>query len=390
MTFDCQKIVRELEKQGKALYEEGDYEGAKDAYSAALAIDPEGADISITMNLAACYIELFQLAIAQNLLERVVKQHPDNERAHYYLGILLLLQGNFERGWTEYEWIENIHNKINSLPSQHKWKGGSLQGKNIVLWDEQGFGDSLQFIRFAPMLKLLGGQVFLDIKPPLRRLIKGNPHLGLVMDSETSVQTHWWSRLMSLPKILNCNTPESIPRKVPYINPLPEIEAPKVVLSTPKRKIGLVWQGNPQNVKDSIRSIGLSQYRPLFNVEECTFFSLQHISCAAEAAQSGLTDRIVDLAQEIEDFADLASIIAQLDLVISVDTAVAHLAGAMGKPVWVLVPFMPDWRWLLERQDSLWYPTMRLFRQTSRHDWVSVITEMSKRLAGGHSPLFEV
>jgi tetratricopeptide (TPR) repeat protein len=385
-----QSTIVELSKRGESCYQHGDFEEAKIAYAQAYSLNPQNLDLCL--NLAACHFELGELEEARQLFEKAITLQPDNTKAHYYLGMILLLCGELKRGWKEYEWISTTLNKFQQLPINLKWEGQSLTDKNIILWDEQGFGDTIQFIRYAPMVASLGAKVFLDVKSPLRRLFQANPSLGIVMDNQTSVQMHYWSRILSLPKLFGCEL-DHIENQIPYINPPSEAIVPPVLAKASKFKIGLVWKGSPDNSRNAIRSMELSLLQSLLLSSNCSFFSLHNQSCQEEIEAMALSDVIVDLADFIEDFADLAVIIEHLDLIITVDTAVAHLAGAMGKPVWVLLPFVPDWRWLLERQDTPWYPTMRLFRQPQRGDWESVIAQVQAKLVEvlqGESPLFPV
>lgn len=388
---DLQKIALGVNKigtdatpfalKGLSARDSKDYEAAVTDLSLALVLDASGLNTTLLHNLANAYMRLNKVELAEVLYRKSVGLNPDSPEAHWSVGMCQLLLGNFDRGWKEYAWIARKPQKFKTLPENMLWQGQSLVGKKIVLFDEQGFGDTLQFLRFAPLIRQLGAEVYLEIKPQLRRLISANPHLGKVMDVQenTTVNAHFWQRLMGLPGLFNCNL-ASIPVNIPYIHGLPDIPVPPAVASANGFKVGLLWQGSPTNARDKDRSIPLRQYLPLFAVEGCHFFSLQHLSCAEESTALGLDDRLVDLSPQISDFADLSSAVAGMDLVITVDSAVAHLAGAMGKPVWTLIPFNPDWRWLLVREDSPWYPTMRLFRQQSSRDWAEVVHRVASHL----------
>ena len=291
--------------------------------------------------------------------------------------------GRFEQGWPGYEWRWKCK-EFGSLPPFQPplWDGSSLDGRTILVHAEQGLGDTLQFIRYVPSLHQRGGRVILMCQPPLVRLLTRSPGIERLLahgDPVPEFDVH--TPLLSLPRLLG-TTLESVPADVPYLEAEPQlVEAWRHRLgSYPGFKVGIVWQGNPKFRLDRLRSIPLAQFAPLARVPGVHLFSLQKGPGAEQLA--AVTDRfpVTDLGRRLDDFMDTAAVLKNLDLVISVDTAIAHLAGALGIPVWVALPFAPDWRWLMGREDSPWYPTMRLFRQTRPGQWEDVFHHIAEAL----------
>ena len=291
--------------------------------------------------------------------------------------------GRFEQGWAGYEWRWKCK-EFGSLPPFQPplWDGSFLDGRTILVHAEQGLGDTLQFIRYVPSLHQRGGRVILMCQPPLVRLLTRSPGIERLLahgDPVPEFDVH--TPLLSLPRLLG-TTLESVPADVPYLEAEPQlVEAWRHRLgSYPGFKVGIVWQGNPKFRLDRLRSIPLAQFAPLARVPGVHQFSLQKGPGAEQLA--AVTDRfpVTDLGRRLDDFMDTAAVLKNLDLVISVDTAIAHLAGALGIPVWVALPFAPDWRWLMGREDSPWYPTMRLFRQTRPGQWEDVFHHIAEAL----------
>src|SRR4028118_2391348 len=260
---------------------------------------------------------------------------------------------------------------------QPVWDGKDLQGKTILLCPEQGLGDAIQFIRYADLVKQKGGRVIVWCEPQLQRLFAQVSAIdGLIVNPEDAPDFQVRAQLMSLPHLLG-TTLETVPAKVPYVAPPPgwEFSLP----NTPNLKVGIVWSGNPKNSENNVRSIPLELLTKLLDIPGANFYSLQKEMTADEIA---LLEQmpVTDLSSYLHDFADTAAAISALDLVISVDTSVAHLAGALGKPVWIFLCFVPDWRWMLQREDSPWYPTVRLFRQQKAGDWDGVCDRIKAAL----------
>jgi len=259
-----------------------------------------------------------------------------------------------------------------------------LNGRAILLHCEQGIGDAIQFIRYAPLVASRGGRVIIECPPGLTRLFQNSNNLGQIITKGKPLPLFdLQCPLMSLPLAFKTDL-QSIPAAVPYLFPDPKLVetwGAKLKPSSGKRKIGLVWAGSPTFRIDRYRSMPISKLAALTFVKDADFYSLQKNSSAPPIDLSIAGIELIDLTAELNDFADTAALISNLDLVIGVDTAVVHLAGAMAKPVWLLVPFNPDWRWMLNRPDSPWYPTMRIFRQTKLGDWDSVMQNVSEVLA---------
>jgi hypothetical protein len=259
-----------------------------------------------------------------------------------------------------------------------------LEGRTILLHAEQGFGDVIQFIRYLPLVEQRGGRIIVECQAELQRLFQTTAErCQIVIRGQPLPAFDLHCPLLSLPRAFGTAL-ANIPGTEPYL----QADAEQVGRWQRRLgefdsmvKVGLAWAGSPTHKKDRNRSMKLARLAPLGQAPGVRFFSLQKGATAAQAKTPPPGMDLVDWTEELKDFADTAALIANLDLVIAVDTAVVHLAGAMGKPVWTLLPFVPDWRWLLEREDSPWYPTMRLFRQNSWGDWDSVITRVADALS---------
>jgi tetratricopeptide (TPR) repeat protein len=333
--------------------------------------------------LAYALAELGQLQQAADHFRLAIRSNPDFADPHYNLSLLWLLQGDFELGFAEYEWRLQIKELgIQAVPSP-RWDGRRLDGKTILLVAEQGLGDTLQFIRYAPLVKERGGRVLVWSFSPLTSLLRTCPGVdGVVPEEERPPDTDLHAHLVSLPYLLG-TTLATIPASLPYLSadPMRVAHWRKELSTVPDFKIGIVWQGSPENKKDSKRSVLLREFAPLARVDGVRLFSLQ-VGQGSEQLVRGNDFTVTDLGSHFDasSFADAAAVIMNLDLVVSVDTAVAHLAGALGAPVWAALPANPDWRWLLERADSPWYPRMRLFRQSQPGNWRLVFERMAMDL----------
>jgi hypothetical protein len=323
---------------------------------------------------------------AMPCLERAIGLRPDLAIIHWNRAIALLLEGRLTEGWAEAEWRFAYTPALRRDFPQPAWDGRSdLAGRTILLHAEQGLGDAIQFCRYAPMVAARGGgdRVVLECQPELAALLTTAPGVAQVVrrgDPLPPFELH--CPLLSLPHRFG-TTLATIPAAVPYLTPDPDkVRAwqSRLAADGPGRKVGLAWAGSPGHANDRQRSCRLSDFAPLANVPGVTFYSLQLGPTGEQATNPPPGLRLLDPTADLRNFADTAALVANLDLVISVDTAVVHLAGALAKPTWVLLPFNPDWRWLRDREDSPWYPTMRLFRQSERGNWKSTIERVASEL----------
>jgi len=328
-----------------------------------------------------------RLAEAVTCFRKVIELRPDDPDAHNNLAMTLLMRGEMAAGWAEYEWRWKTPQMIRHRRdfANPQWSGEAAEGRTLLIHAEQGFGDTVQFCRYAPLAAARGLRVIMDVPTPLVRLMRSLAGVDLVVahgDEPPQFDLH--CPMLSMPLALG-TTLETIPGAVPYL----QADGAQVGmwhsrLATMAKKdprIGLAWAGNPRNhsptwaAVDRRRSLALDRLAPLFGLAGLHFFSLQK-----DRSEVPVDFPLTDLMNEMEDFADTAALIANLDLVISVDTAVVHLAGALGKPVWMLDRFESDWRWLIGRRDSLWYPTLRLYRQPYPGDWESVLADVARDL----------
>lgn len=336
-------------------------------------------------NLGNTLLALGRTQQAAECYSRAAALSPEFARAHWNLGLLNLLLGDFAAGWEGYEWRFR-HEPWRLRPfSQPAWDGAPLEGRKILLHAEQGHGDTLQFVRYAPLVKARGGFVIIECHTALVRLLRGVAGADEVVARGTALpEFDVHAPLLSLPRLFGTAV-STIPAAVPYLTAAAELAGRWRGLrgdsAGASYRVGLTWAGSPGHRNDRNRSLSCGELSLLKGIPDVAFFSLQHGAAPEELALLARELRLAPFGAEFSDFADTAAAIADLDLVISVDTAVAHLAGALGKPVWVLLPFAPDWRWMLDREDSPWYPTMRLFRQPRRGDWRGALERMRAELS---------
>jgi len=368
---------------GAALARQGRFDEAIAAYRRALQLRADHPEAHF--NLGTALRERGQFDEAMAAFRQAIALQPDLPEAHYNFGVALLAQGDFLQGWEEYEWRWKI--KDTAFPprafTRPQWDGGPLEGRTLLLQAEQGIGDTIQFIRYLPLAAQRGGKIVLECHPELQRLFQTMaPDLSIVARRQALPRFDLHCPLMSLPRIFSTDL-GNIPGTAPYLRADAAAAAIwRERLGGPRStlKVGLVWAGNPEHTNDRHRSLRLASLAPLADVPDVQFYSLQKGAAAAEAGAPPAALELIDVAEDLKDFADSAALIANLDLVIAVDTAIAHLAGAMGKPVWTLLPSFPDWRWLLDRPDSPWYPTMRLFRQPRLMGWAPAIADLRAQL----------
>ena len=309
---------------------------------------------------------------------------PDFAQAHWNLSLALLVTGHYAEGWREYEWRHRAQTfGTAGATSAPRWQGEDLAGRSLLLSAEQGLGDALHFVRYAAALAERGARVLVRVPAPLAEIIASAPGVAAVVRMEETIPAHDYGLpLLSVAGVLGTDD-TSLPAAIPYLTASPADTAAlaSTMAEVPgKLRIGLSWAGSAHHVNDRRRSCPLAALAPLLELPDIAWFSLQKGDGEDQIGQVPAAAHI-HLLDARNDFAHKAALIANLDLVISVDTSNAHLAGALGVPLWLLLPFAPDWRWGLERSDSPWYPTARLFRQPRAGDWASVIADVRERLS---------
>jgi tetratricopeptide (TPR) repeat protein len=369
---------------GAALMTQGKVDQALASFQPAVRLKPGFANAY--HNLGAAVLEQGKPEEALASFRQAILHQPDYAVAHMSLGMVEMFLGNFQQGWPEYEWRWQTKDFALRPFAQPRWDGASFSGKTILLFAEQGLGDTLHFIRYAPLVKARGGMVVVETQPALLPLLAGCRGIAqLVAVGSPLPPFDLYAPLLSLPGILG-TTVATVPAIVPYVFPDPDLERHwRSELSSIRGfKVGINWQGNAQHKKDRQRSMPLDQFAPLAQVPGVKLISLQKGPGSEQVATLGTRFAVIDLGPRLDEaagpFMDTAAVMKSLDLVISSDTATAHLAGALGVRVWLALPFVPDWRWMVERPDSPWYPTMRLFRQARPGDWHDVFERMARAL----------
>lgn len=392
---------------GNALADQKDWAAAQDCFQKALALDPSSADVhnslgnlhysrknmadaaesyrralALDSNYARAYVNLGNAVLAlgkfneaRSLYEKGFALEASLPGARYNLALAQLRNGEFSDGWRNYEsrWDFEELRLRRRHASTPLWRGQPLDGKTILLHAEQGLGDTLQFVRFAPLVAARGGRIILEVQPPLTRLLKDFPGVTQIVPRGAPLPAFdFQCPLMSLPLALG-TTVEAIPSPGGYLKAEPRCSA----ISCPNcLRIGIAWSGNPRNKADASRSMPLSALLPIADVPGLTLISLQKGAGVEQIVP--LRDRldIQNAASTHADMLETATFMASLDLVLTVDTSIAHLAGAMAKPVWIMLSWISDWRWMEQRTTSPWYSSARLFRQTSAGDWASVVAQV--------------
>lgn len=323
-------------------------------------------------------------SVPESLLyfRRALDLKPDYLDARIELAFALLTLGRFKEGWPHYEFRWQTESLKHLPVREPRWKGDDLAGRTILLGREQGFGDTLQFVRYAELLERRGGRVVVECFPQVATLVKTCPGVAdVAIVGEPVPKFDVFAPLLSLPGILG-TTLETIPSGVPYLHPDRQlVEHWRGEFARNELKVGIAWQGNPEQPSDQRRSIPLSAFEPIAHTPGVRLFSLQFGEGREQLADVADDWPVVDLGDVLGDFHNTAAIMSHLDLVITCDSAPAHLAGALGLPFWVALRYAPDWRWMLGREDSPWYPTARLFRQTQPGEWPDVFAHMAEVLA---------
>jgi Flp pilus assembly protein TadD len=351
------------------------------------ALDRALDDLQTLHNLALTHYRKLELDQSIACARRALALDPAAPGPHFQLAESLLLRGEFAEGLEEYEWRYRIAGAPKLLPSTNRrqWDGAPLADATLLLIADQGFGDTVQFCRYIPWVRARCPRVVVVADPLMHPVIRQiDPALELVGRWDRCPPFAAYCPLSGLPRLHGTGL-DTIPGKVPYLRADPaRTEAWRArlfdLLERGTRRIGIVWAGRPTHNNDLNRSMGLSAFAPIAALDGISLVSLQKGPARSAVADYFGRAALLNLGAEIVDFVDTMAIIENLDLVVTVDTAVAHFAGAIGKPVWILLPYAPDWRWLLERSDSPWYPTARLFRQPSPGDWDSVVRRVAAAL----------
>ena len=365
---------------GNALRLQNELEPAIEAYRRALALHPDRADAHV--NLANAYRAQNRLEEALAASRRALALAPQMPQAHLNTAMVHLVAGDLRAGWPHAEYRQVL--KLGGAGREFdrpQWRGEEpLAERTILLHAEQGFGDTLQFVRYAAEVIALGAAVYVEVQPALQTLLAASlpQAAGVLAHGEPLPPFELHCPLPSLPLAFQTDL-ASIPAEFPYVR-VPDTYKERwrgYADGGQALRVGLAWAGNPTHPNDFNRSLTLAELRGIFTgLPAAQFFNLKKELSAADAATLAAAPELTDPGPLLGDFADTAALIEQLDLVIAVDTSVAHLAGALGRPVWVLLPFSPDWRWLLGREDSPWYPSARLFRQPRTGDWGTVLMQV--------------
>jgi tetratricopeptide (TPR) repeat protein len=367
---------------GGSLAALGRLEAAVNCYDRALAVNPNLTEVHINRGNTLADLHRFPEALAS--YAEAAASRPDCAEASWSESVVRLRLGQLGKGWRGYEWRWRKTDWVQRRRdfAAPLWLGEEpLAGRTILLHGEQGLGDTLQFVRYAPLVAGWGGKVVLEVQPPLKQLLATVAGITrIVSRGETLPAFDLHCPLMSLPLAFGTEL-HTIPADIPYIR-IPQDRLAKWrrrLAQKTVRRIGIVWAGSELHINDHNRSIALERFASVLSIPGVEFVNLQKEARAEQAAvlRAG---NVLQIGDELRDFADTAAVVSLLDLIISVDTSVAHLAGALGRPVWVLLPFSPDFRWLLERDDSPWYPTARLFRQPRVGDWDSVLERVRRAL----------
>jgi tetratricopeptide (TPR) repeat protein len=362
-----------------ALRDKGLLDDAVAGYRQALRINPNFAEAR--RNLCGVLQQQGKWQEAMENLRKALALDPGNAIVRWSYANVLLVLGHWKEGWAEFD--ARLKAPLSHLDrgfSQPQWDGSDQSGKTILLHAEGGHGDALNFIRFVPQVAQRGARLMLECQPGLVPLFEGMSGLDRVIARGQPLPAFDWQiPLQSLPHVLGV-TPENVPNEVPYLSPPADRVSRWAARLAGERKlrVGVAWSGAKHTGWDN-RTRSIDVFAPLAEVRGVKFFSLQKGDESREPPPPGMD--WADFCAELNDFADTAALIQNLDLIVSVDTSVAHLAGALAKPVWVLIPFQPDFRWMLDRTDTPWYPTMRLFRQPTRTGWQTPIKQMAQALS---------
>ena len=385
-----------LNNLGNSLRYVNEYEEADTCFQKAIDLKPDY--VNAFKNRGTLHVWTGNLERGLKCYEQALEINPQEAELHRNLGVIYLLQGRFQEGWREYRWrwkVGDLHRPNVGLPV---WDGKEIAGKRLLLTAEQGLGDTINFVRFAKALRERGARTLVYCQPQLLALLQQNREsVGQVYPNNLGLpsQLDAQASLLDVADYLSISL-ETIPSEPSYLSSPQHLRdfwrqrlnqivpgAPDQTSTDKKLRIGISWQGNPDHQADMFRSIPLQQFECLAQVEGVTLVSLQQ-GFGSEQLKTWTSSPIITLGDQVDKssgaFVDTAAIMQELDLVITSDTAIAHVAGAVGVPTWVALNSMPDWRWLLDREDTPWYPSVRLFRQKKIADWSTVFAEMAQEL----------
>lgn len=376
------RSARLLANRSVPLERLGRFDEALDCIEQALALEPANRDALV--NRCTTLTQLLRLPEAIQAGEEALKLLPEDPEIHLALSIALLMHGDLPRGWQEHEWRRRsaaTRGKLLQLHDRRMWEGESLQGRTIFLHGEQGFGDNIQFVRYVQPIAQQAQSVLLIVPGALESLVGRSlpANCRLVPQNSALPPIDFHCPLMTVPAIVG-TTEATIPSEVPYLRADPAlVPAWRERLGAGALNVGIAWAGNPKHTNDHNRSMPLASLRAV-DAPGCRFVTVQPGLGDADRALLAQWPSAIDLGSELRSFDDTAALIEALDLVVTIDTSIAHLAGALGKPVWLLLAHVPDWRWMLERTDSPWYPSARLYRQAAPRDWASVVDSVRRDL----------
>lgn len=363
--------ARALDGLGIVLHRKGDLEGAEALHVQAIDIDPDLA--SAWVNRGIALTDLGRCDEAAAVLEQALVLDPRNAKSRFNLAIVDLLRGNHLRGWDLYEARLEIPGF--QPPPGRRWTGEALKGERVLLVPEQGFGDIIQFARFLPEVAARGGTPVLALPPQMMRLMAAQDWSAIYATDDAPPQTPCWCPLMSLGGALGIDA--GLIGGAPYMRADGTAWTPRLPEG---RKVGLAWAGNPTHRRDRARSIPSARLTPLLDVPDTTFVILQVGRRDGDAESLAGRANVIDPVADLTDFFDTAALMTDLDLVISTDTVILHLAGALGVPAWGLLPFAPDWRWGMSGDRTTWYDSLRLYRQPALGDWAAVVEKVAADL----------
>lgn len=375
--------ARTLVMRAALLEAMGRHEEALTAIEQAFALDPGSREVLLGRGPALT--NLLRMPEAVAAAEDAVRRLPDDGDAHFAAALAFLLAGDLARGWAEHEWRDRttlMAGKLLAVNACPRWRGEDLRGRTIFLHGEQGIGDNIQFVRYANVVARMADHVIVMVSRVLEPLVARSlaPNCRVLPQESPLPAADYHCPLLSVPAVLG-TTVETVPAGVPYLRADPAVTAAwRERLDPAALNVGIAWTGNPKHANDHNRSMSLATFRAV-DAEGCRFLTAQPDVREADRPVLDAWDRATDLGAALRTFDDTAGYFEALDLVITVDTSVAHLAGALGRPVWILLPYVPDWRWMLGREDTPWYPTARLYRQAARGDWASVLARVRQDLA---------